>query len=368
MVAVTVQHVKTVTIGAYTGQITVGNSSGGTTTANATDLVLPTDWNSIHSASVNLMASDLSGILAGAFGIFSTTNSSGITFGEAAQEYYEPFPLPNTNSTVSAPGIGTWYFDPFSVAQPLKPGQINQFLSCGAVFSNGVGITGSSSGSYSLLSTIQQRLAIYSQNSTNLSQIVSFSSASADWMATNYVTINTSTNSTASISVFATVSVPTTVNNSGLVSYQTFTGSGSTTLGTSTTTASTALNSLYSASGNAAAYISGSIMNVYGFSTSLAPGNYFMAHMFSSSTSSSGAVYAAAGTVFSTQSVLGLLENNIAGYKSIGVTVSNTSSQAQLFHGFLATTTTAPIGSINSTDMRYTTGRMYFNFNQLATT
>ena len=93
-----------------------------------------------------------------------------------------------------------------------------------------------------------------------------------------------------------------------------------------------------------------------------------MAHMFSSSTSSSGAVYAAAGTVFSTQSVLGLLENNIAGYKSIGVTVSNTSSQAQLFHGFLATTTTAPIGSINSTDMRYTTGRMYFNFNQLATT
>ena len=368
MVAVTVQHVKTVTIGAYTGTITVGNSSGGTTTAQATDLVLPTDWNSIHSATINLSASDLTGLLAGGFGIFSTTNASGITFLDSKQAYYEPFQMPNTNSTISAPGIGTWYFDPFQLPYPLNQGQLNQFLSCGAGFSNGVGLTASINGSYSLGSTLQQRLALYSQNSTNQSQIVSFSSASADWMGTMSVTVLSSTNSTGSISVYATVSVPTTINTAGLASYNTFTGSGSTTLGTSTSMTSTGINSLFSASGNAGAYVSGSIMNAYGFSTTLAPGNYFIAHMFSSSTATQGLNYAGVGTIFSTQSVLGLLENNIGGYKQIGMSISNSSSQAQLFHGFMATTSTAPVGSLNSTDFRYTTGRMYFNYNQLATT
>jgi hypothetical protein len=371
MVAITVSHAKSVPQGAYAGTVTVGNQSGGTSTDFATNLVLPTDWNSAHQATVGLSASDMTGIFQAASGIYSTTNSTGLTFFMAKEQYYEPFALPNTNSTVSAPGIGTWYFDNFILPYPINQGQINQFVSCGAVFSNGIGITGSSSGSYSLLSTLQQRLALYDQNTTNLSQIYSVWSGSADWLATNYVTINTGTttgSSTASISVYATVSVPTTVNNSGVASYNTFTGSGSTTLGTSTTTASTALNSLFSMSGNAGAYVSGSIQNIYGFNTTLAPGNYFLAHMFSSSTSTSGAIYGAAGTVFSTQSVLGLLENLLNGYKMIGNTVSNSTSQPQVFHGYMATTTTAPIASLGTSDFRYTTGRMYWNFNQMATT
>lgn len=42
-------HVKSNTIGDFTGTVTVFNSQGSTATANATDLVRPGDWNSAHN-------------------------------------------------------------------------------------------------------------------------------------------------------------------------------------------------------------------------------------------------------------------------------------------------------------------------------
>lgn len=42
-------HVKSNTIGDFTGTVTVLNSAGATTTAAATDLVRPGDWNSAHN-------------------------------------------------------------------------------------------------------------------------------------------------------------------------------------------------------------------------------------------------------------------------------------------------------------------------------
>lgn len=44
-----ISHVKSNTIANWTGTVTVGNSTGGTQTANATDLVRPADWNSVHN-------------------------------------------------------------------------------------------------------------------------------------------------------------------------------------------------------------------------------------------------------------------------------------------------------------------------------
>ena len=42
-------HVKSNTIPAWTGAVTVPSSNGGTATVNASDLVNGTDWNSAHS-------------------------------------------------------------------------------------------------------------------------------------------------------------------------------------------------------------------------------------------------------------------------------------------------------------------------------
>jgi len=44
-----VSHVKSNTVANWTGTVTVGNSTGGTQTINATDLVRPADWNSVHN-------------------------------------------------------------------------------------------------------------------------------------------------------------------------------------------------------------------------------------------------------------------------------------------------------------------------------
>lgn len=42
-------HAKSNTVADWTGTVTVGNSTGGTQTINATDLVRPGDWNSAHN-------------------------------------------------------------------------------------------------------------------------------------------------------------------------------------------------------------------------------------------------------------------------------------------------------------------------------
>lgn len=42
-------HIKSNTIADFTGTVTVFNSAGATQTANATDMVLPSDWNSVHN-------------------------------------------------------------------------------------------------------------------------------------------------------------------------------------------------------------------------------------------------------------------------------------------------------------------------------
>ena len=49
-----VTHVKSNTIGDFTGTVTVFNSTGGTATQNATDLIRPSDWNSAHAQIITI--------------------------------------------------------------------------------------------------------------------------------------------------------------------------------------------------------------------------------------------------------------------------------------------------------------------------
>ena len=62
-----VSHVKSNTIGNFTGTVTVMNSAGSTVTANATDLVRPTDWNSVHNQFLTVTGNNT----------FSNTTASG---------------------------------------------------------------------------------------------------------------------------------------------------------------------------------------------------------------------------------------------------------------------------------------------------
>ena len=179
-----------------------------------------------------------------------------------------------------------------------------------------------------------------------------------DMMATQEMRVTTSTNSTITASHYLTISAPRSVDASGAVAYSTFTGSGTQGSSTTTTIAASAGSGIVSAARN---YVTGPFAAIMGLSTSLEPGHYWLGHMFSSTSSTTGTNYGA-GTMFSTQSVLGLLENNLQAYKQLGAsTVSNTSSQPYPFHGYLQTTTSNASSIIASSDVRGTTGRMYWN-------
>jgi hypothetical protein len=67
-----VSHVKSNVIADFTGTVTVFNSQGSTATANATDVVRPSDWNSAHNQFVTI-----SGNTAGQ----STASGTNIVFG-----------------------------------------------------------------------------------------------------------------------------------------------------------------------------------------------------------------------------------------------------------------------------------------------
>lgn len=70
-----ITHAKSNIIGDWNGTVTLGNSTGGTTTAAASDLVRPSDWNSGHV--VNLSAFELTPVLNVGAGLTSTTAAGG---------------------------------------------------------------------------------------------------------------------------------------------------------------------------------------------------------------------------------------------------------------------------------------------------
>ena len=73
-----------------------------------------------------------------------------------------------------------------------------------------------------------------------------------------------------------------------------------------------------------------------------------------------------AGTMMSTQSIYHVLEFVNQAYKRAGQSVSNSSSAILPFHGSVATTTSAPISTLATSDMRNyaANNRLYWNYLQ----
>ena len=298
-------------------------------------MVRPSDWNSNHVIS------------------------------EQTVGYFEPFIPANTNSTLSAPGIGTWYVDPFVLPHGIGSGQINMLMACGGGWSNGTLHTRSITGINTRYDTLMNRIAIYRLGSgTGTSRLETVWTGSCDIMATWARTFTSSTATSHYRQYNAlTLSYPKQHDASGGVTYTTTSLSGSSTTGT---TAST-LNSSF---GNALItaimpFVTGSIMHIFPFATSLSAGQYWFAHMYSSSSSSTGTGNSH-GTAFSTQSRVHMMQFVDQAYKQLGTSISNTSTDVEQFHGSLATTTSAATSIIGTADLRnfLTNHRVYWNYAQ----
>ena len=364
MANIQVQHAKSVTVADWSGTVTVANSTGGSTTAAASDLARPSDWNSSHNITFGLSAADIAPLItvSGELSVSTDTNKVTIYKDAKYQSGFEPFILYNTNSTLSAPGNGTWYLDPFQVNQNITKGVFQFPAVQGAssqIFQNGAVFTTNSTGSVSRFATISNKFAIYTQGSgANYTRLESYATFEANVIASQEMRVTTDTNSAITVSHYAALTIPALWDSTGGVSTSAFTTSGTVTSTTTTTIAAPIGSGLLTT--GCAAFISGSVMNVAGFTTTLAPGNYWLGHMQSSTSSTTGTNYGA-GTVLSTQSVLGLLENNMVNFKQIGKSVSNSSTAPIPWHGYFATTSAAAPASIATSAIRATTGRMYWN-------
>ena len=154
-----VSHVKTNTIGDFANTVTVFNSQGSTTTAAATDLVRPGDWNSAHNfyqtiSSVGGTAggktfgtSTMSGtnlVLGAQDGmVLSNSTAAGaatVWIGQERERYYANLPVIGATSTMQ-PLQSTSMVAPFMLQFPLTANFVRMFQSGSVLAASTTGTT-----------------------------------------------------------------------------------------------------------------------------------------------------------------------------------------------------------------------------------
>jgi hypothetical protein len=306
-------HVKSNTIGDFTGTVTVHNSAGGTQTVAATNLVRPSDWNSVHNGYQTLLgntdnASTWSGTnLQYSFGAGITGKISGNTLefsgpqstlsGRALVPYGgRGGPIPFAQSSASL-GQNSLY---------IYPHMLDHYLTCDHIRMP-VFVTNSSSAAASVQKGATFRFGIYTrENSTRLSRLYS----------TSY-TIAASHNS----------------NVSWMLSLVTAIGN------------STSYNTLTASSGgiNLSASLHGAREFIIPVSSLLTPGEYFFAVM--QSTSSAGA----GGNVLNISNLA--VANQTFNRPGQSTNATNSGFHQYMLYGTYSATTNAFPATINNTQI-----------------
>lgn len=198
-------HIKSNPVADFTGTVTVFNSAGSTVTANATDLVRPGDWNSVHNfynsisgntsgtstaSGTNLVFGATGGLtashstaagaatlwfsapgtssLVGVAPISISTAGSTISIlaAPALMNFVPYWPASTSSQTIGAVGVSTasaWIF-PFIVDEPIKFNELR-------ILQNHSYVTTNTSGGQ----TITSGYGIFSLNGATLSSISSSS-------------------------------------------------------------------------------------------------------------------------------------------------------------------------------------------------
>ena len=161
-------HVKSNTIPAWTGAVTVPSSNGGTATVNASDLVNGTDWNSAHSGTWALSGnttgpqSTFGGtdfVIQGA-GAVSVGGSTGTLVISAAPDVTHSLHMPYGLNSAGFSQIGQ---NSIYVA-PFQGDGVFSFNRANLLFS--VSQSSSSNSSYAIALTMN--VGIYSRNGSTL--------------------------------------------------------------------------------------------------------------------------------------------------------------------------------------------------------
>lgn len=374
----TVSHIKTSPIADFTGTVTVANSSGGSVTINASQLILPSDWNSVHSVQLTLTGSEIASLFTVQGGMGMTTNTSGVTFGLDEEEFFEPYPWYSAASTAHTLGVGTWFYSPFKLEFALDTGLIRMPVTNGAGLLNSNSVRAAVTSDYAVCAQsagYTHNIAIYTQgNGNDITRIGTYWTGAVSFGVSNIKSIGSvaSASTQVQLSNYATVTIPGQWDVTAGIVYSTITVSGT----LSAAASSILSSSLDSCISSANAYFSGSRMDIIPLNTTLAPGNYVFAHQWLSTSGSSTSVFstytAAAnyngGTIIPAHVFPSILEINIGGYKQMGKSVSNATTMPIMYQGWHNTSSSTAYSTLGTANLSATNIKQYWNFSEGALT
>ena len=186
-----ISHVKSSPVADMTGTITVFNSAGNTTTAAATNLIRPSDWNTAHNFFQTISGntagqSTASGtnLVIGGTGVVTVSLSTEagaatlfVSGGQATLSGYDPYR--NAMRVAGAHGAGTLHVQPIDLPDPVA---FDRFV-MPIIFSGATNSTGSG--------TLSMSVGVYTQTGGSISLL---GSVSGSWAVTHSGTANSSSN------------------------------------------------------------------------------------------------------------------------------------------------------------------------------
>lgn len=311
-------------------------------------------------------------VLAGGNNITLSQNGSTITIsggagGGATLRNFEPIPLINPYTTTFAPGIGTWYVQPFVAPAAISSGRLNILQSMGSTSnmfaaSNGTSFASGSTGTRAWSYVYYKSVALYTMptgaNSTRLDSM---------WSNTWALSISESMGLSLTNATQLTGSHAVSMQYIGTVgSNGAYTTAGiGATHNASAANSSTATSFYTSALASIMNMISGAVLVPIGFNTTITPGNYWLGQAYSISSTT-------AGTSVTSNSIWPQV-NQVAVYgmasyshRQLGRTASSTMSQPYPGVGIFSIVSAAPPTTIAFTDIRSVASNQlpYFNIIQ----
>lgn len=320
------------------------------------------------NGSVQLSVPATSSIV-GTNGISISVNASTISLSliGTTNNYFEPSMRGQTTSAANAQG--TVYFVPFDVQQNVSALRLQMFqqvttqpqttMSISASVS--AGNVSNATGGWSMLGTVGLYSRVSTGTAANSSQIISFFSNTYSYGMGLSNSVSWSTNASSATASFTTSGAITyiaSINSNGVASTASFGTSGSSTF-SSTSAGANSFSSSFAMT-FASNVLSGVIPIFVPFGTSLSPGEYFLGHIQSSASASTNQ---ALQGVLSVAPAMVYYSTNTAGYRELGATVTNASSNFRQgmgsYNGSANSTTTIALTAISNQSQF----QLWFNMN-----
>ena len=370
--------------------VVVANSTGGSTTDFASNLINPGDWNAAHNYTLNLTGSEIGSLFDAEHRVTVSSNAAGLTFGLDNQiAFYEPQPY--FSASVSSNFLnGTWYVEPVQVIGALNSGIINRLFAGGTSGSSPFGISSANttinsgqSGGFTRTGVMYNQFGLYTRGTGASSSALYSYWSQSEMIGLSHSFSITSTVATSNILYGETRSLSypyiynavttgagassDTVSSYGGVVYTT--ASGSYTTSAAASSISKAWSATMASVHSLAQSISGSICFPIQCGARISAGEYHIIHQFSTTTGqTTGAAGAfAGGSLFGSTQVFSqaiIQVQNPQAFRMLGQTASNSSTNWMPGHGFYTNAASTISSKLPITDIRNNTtaAKLYWNY------